>query len=157
MSSALMKTNKTYRQGVILKLIRNFSIHTQEQLAEELESEGIKVTQVTLSRDMRDLGLVKTTFGYREPQGVPGAASTPHGPRIGVIAGEFLLEARVAQNLVVLKTSPGSANSLASALDYENWDSVVGTIAGDDTVLVVTADHKSARDVADRLLDCARR
>jgi transcriptional regulator of arginine metabolism len=87
---------------------------------------------------MRELGLVKTADGYRQ---LPVEKS---GPQLVDVANEFLLDIRVAQNLVVLRTSPGNANSLAIAIDKEELPEVVGTVAGDDTVLVVTPDNAQA-------------
>jgi len=142
-----MTMNKSYRQGQILNLIDEKHITTQEQLARELARIGIRTTQVTLSRDLRELGLVKTATGYQQ---VEPSATT--GPDLGIVAGEFLRDIRVAQNLVVLKTSPGNANSLAVALDGAGWAEVAGTIAGDDTMLVVATDNKTALAVRDRLL-----
>jgi transcriptional regulator of arginine metabolism len=139
--------NKTYRQGQILRLIRRRKISTQEQLAHELASLGINATQVTLSRDIRELGLVKTPDGYRQVGG-----ANP-GPGIDTIAAEFLREAVTAQNLVVLKTSPGHASSLAIALDQQDWPEILGTVAGDDTVLIVSKDAQTASRVQQRLLD----
>ncbi len=138
--------NKTYRQGQILKLIEQTRVMTQEQLARELARAGIRTTQVTLSRDIRELGLVKTPDGYRQ---VPGQQA---GPELAAVAAEFLRDIRVAQNLVVLKTSPGNANTLAVALDGAGWSEVVGTVAGDDTILVVAPDNKTAAAVRERLL-----
>lgn len=137
--------NKSYRQGQILKLIDQKHITTQEQLARELARVGIRATQVTLSRDLRELGLVKTATGYHQVE--PSA-----GPDLGIIAGEFLRDIRVAQNLVVLTTSPGNANSLAVALDGAGWPEIVGTIAGDDTILIVAPDNTTALTVRDKLL-----
>jgi transcriptional regulator of arginine metabolism len=130
--------NKNFRQGQILKIIRGKDIFTQDELARELSQIGIQTTQVTLSRDMRELGLVKTPEGYRQ---LPTEA--PHDD-LGSVANELLQDLRVAQNLVVLKTSPGNANSLAIAIDREELSEVVGTVAGDDTVLVITPDSESA-------------
>jgi transcriptional regulator of arginine metabolism len=138
--------NKSYRQGQILNLIEEKHITTQEQLARELSRIGIRTTQVTLSRDLRELGLVKTATGYQQ---VETAAS---GPDLGIIAGEFLRDIRVAQNQIVLKTSPGNANSLAVALDNAGWPEIVGTIAGDDTMLIIAPDNNTALAVRDRLL-----
>ena len=138
--------NKTYRQGQILRLIKARKIFTQESLAQELAGVGVVAKQVTLSRDMRELGLVKTAEGYRQVEG----ASV--GPGVHTIMAEFLLEARAAQNLLVLKTSPGHANSIAIALDQENWPEVVGTLAGDDTVLVIAPDAATAAALSKRLL-----
>ena len=138
--------NKSFRQGQILKVIRNKEIYTQDELGRELSQLGIQTTQVTLSRDVRELGLVKTSEGYRQLQ----MEST--GPELSTVASEFLLDIRLAQNLVVLRTSPGNANSLAIALDREELEEVVGTIAGDDTVLVITTDAKSAGNFRVRML-----
>jgi transcriptional regulator of arginine metabolism len=142
---------KTYRQGQILKLIRMKRIGTQEELALELGKQGIAATQVTLSRDIRDLRLVKTREGYQE------MAPEETGPGFTLLAGEFLLDVLIAQNLVILKTSPGHANSVAVALDHENWPEVVGTIAGDDTILLVTPDNPTAEAVQERLLGMLER
>jgi transcriptional regulator of arginine metabolism len=129
---------KRQRQQAILKVLRGGSIHTQDQLADALRAMGIETTQVTLSRDIRELGLVKTAQGYRN------VASAPAHPDVHEVANEFLLEVRLARNLVVLKTAPGSASPLAAALDHANWPEVVGTIAGDDTVLVITRSESAA-------------
>lgn len=138
--------NKSFRHGQILKIIRDKEIYTQEELARELSQLGIQTTQVTLSRDMRELGLVKTGDGYR--QLTPETA----GPKLADAANEYLLDVRVAQNLVVLRTSPGNANSLAVSIDREELQEVVGTLAGDDTVLVITPDSQTAGQFRQRLL-----
>lgn len=137
--------SKSFRQGQILKLIRSKRISTQEELANELRALGIAATQVTLSRDLRDLRLAKTRDGYRE------MGSEEAGPQFEMLATEFLNDVRCAQNLVVLRTSPGHANSVAVALDNEEWPEIVGTIAGDDTILVVAPDTETAAKVAEKL------
>lgn len=138
--------NKTFRQGQILKLIRSRHILTQEDLATELKSAyGIQTTQVTLSRDIRELGLLKTPEGYRQ------LSAPTAGPDLATMAGEFLQDARTAQNLVVLRTSPGNANALAATLDKMEWPEVVGTIAGDDTILVIARDSRRAAALVKRL------
>jgi len=139
--------NKAFRQGQILKLIRSRHVFTQEELAQELKQAfGIQTTQVTLSRDIRELGLVKTPDGYQQ---LSAAAA---GPEFETVAADFLQDARTAQNLVILKTSPGNANALAVALDKEEWPEVVGTIAGDDTILVVAPDAGTAANLRERFL-----
>jgi transcriptional regulator of arginine metabolism len=140
-----MPATKAYRQGQILSLIRLRNIHTQDELAQELKRVGVPATQVTLSRDIRDLGLVKTPEGYRQ------ISERAAGPDLAMLAAEFLLDIRRAQNLLVLKTSPGHANSVAVALDHEQWPEVVGTVAGDDTILVVLPDSETAEAVCERL------
>ncbi len=141
--------NKSYRQGQVLKLIRARAIHTQDELARALKDVGIAAAQVTLSRDIRELGLVKTTEGYRQILRESG------GPDFGAVAADFLMDVRIARNLVVLKTSPANASTLAAALDREGWPEVVGTIAGDDTVLVISPDDTSAHRLRERLLNLA--
>jgi len=138
--------SKSYRQGQILKLIRGKHVLTQDELAEELRKQGISATQVTLSRDIRDLRLVKTREGYQE------MAPEERGPAFPVLAAEFVLDVRIAQNLVVMKTAPGHANSVAVALDQDEWPEVVGTIAGDDTILVITPDSSTAEIIQEKLM-----
>jgi transcriptional regulator of arginine metabolism len=138
--------NKAYRHGQILKLIGARRIQTQEELAQALLEAGIHATQVTLSRDIRELGLVKTPAGYRAMDRPP--AQKRETSEIFT----FLLDVRIAQNLVVLKTPPGHANPVAVAIDKQDWPEIVGTIAGDDTVLVVAPDVEAAAILRDRFL-----
>ena len=136
---------KTFRQGQILKLIRSRPISTQQDLAQALQRLGVRATQVTLSRDIRELGLVKTAEGYRQIE------AEPAGPELSIVAAEFLWDVRVAQNLIVLKTSPAHASSVAAALDQAEWPEIVGTIAGDDNVLVVAPDARTAAQLSRKL------
>jgi transcriptional regulator of arginine metabolism len=101
--------NKSFRQGQILQIVRSKGIYTQDELARELGERGVQTTQVTLSRDMREIGLVKTADGYRQ------LAAEKGGPELASVVDDHMQDIRVAQNLVVLKTSPGNANSLAIA------------------------------------------
>ncbi len=137
---------KNYRQGQILKLIRTKRINTQDELARELRDQGIDTTQVTLSRDIREMGLAKTADGYREI--LPDLT----GPSLAQVMAEYLLDVRLAQHFVILKTSTGSANSLAFALDQEDWAEVAGTVAGDDTVFIACWDNQRAKTVQERLM-----
>ena len=139
--------NKSFRQGQILKLIRDKEVYTQEELARELSELGIQTTQVTLSRDMRELALVKTPEGYRQ---LPTETA---GPDLSDVVNEYLQDIRLAQNLVVLRTSPGNANTLAVAIDRAGLEEVVGTLAGDDTVLVVTTGSAQAEEFRKRMLE----
>ena len=134
--------NKGYRQNQILKLIRSRQLHTQQELAQELHTLKVAATQVTLSRDIRELGLVKTPAGYAEVGS--DLAAGPSGPDVETLAREVLLDVRLAENLLVLKTPPANANALAAALDQADWPEVTGTIAGDDTILVVAPNAKKA-------------
>ncbi len=137
---------KSYRQGQILKLIRSRNISTQEDLASALKEVGVDATQVTLSRDIREMGLVKTGDGYRA---LPAQERTGD---LSAVSAEFLRDVRIAQNQIVLRTAPGHASSLAVALDSANWAEVVGTLAGDDTVLVICPDASVAEIVRIRLM-----
>ena len=140
--------NKNYRQSQILKLIRASRLHTQEDLAKALRGIGIPATQVTLSRDIRELGLVKTTDGYT--QGVPEAS--PSGPEVAALVAEFVEDIRLAQNLLVLRTRPGNANAVAVGLDKADWPEITGTVAGDDTILVIAPDAQVAEKLRARFL-----
>lgn len=139
--------NKSFRQGQILRIIRHKEIYTQDELARELGLLDIHTTQVTLSRDIRDLGLVKTPEGYRH------LTTEENGPKLADVVDEFMQDIRLAQNLVVVRTSPGNANSLAIAIDNEELDEVIGTVAGDDTILVVTPDSVAAAQFRQKLLE----
>jgi transcriptional regulator of arginine metabolism len=141
--------NKSFRQGQIRKLIRAKQVHTQEDLAAELRHAGIPATQVTLSRDIRELGLVKTALGYVEAGDAAPAVRTD----VASAVRDTVLDVKVAQNLLVLRTPPAHANAVASALDQAEWPEVAGTIAGDDTVLVVTPDAKTAQNLRTRFLN----
>lgn len=143
--------NKSYRQGQILKLIQARSVHTQEDLARALRGLGVTATQVTLSRDLRDLGLIKTPRGYASA-GEAGTQPVSTDAHLADVAREFLQDVRVAQNLVVLRTPPAHANAVAAALDQAAWPEVIGTVAGDDTVLVVAATTKTAATLRRKLL-----
>jgi transcriptional regulator of arginine metabolism len=140
--------NKNYRQSQILKLIRSSHLHTQEELAKALRGIGIPATQVTLSRDIRELGLVKTADGYAH--GVPEAA--PSGPEVAALVADFVEDIRMAQNLLVLRTRPGNANAVAVALDKADWPEIAGTVAGDDTILVIAPDAQVAEQLRTRFL-----
>ena len=146
--------NKAYRHGQILKLIRTRAIHTQQDLAHALRAQKIPATQVTLSRDIREMGLIKTPHGYA-PMGEE-IGVTPVIPDFSGIARDVILDVRAAQNLLVLKTPPANANALAAALDRAQWPEIVGTVAGDDTVLIVTPDKSQAADLQEKLLKLLR-
>ena len=140
--------NKSYRQGQILKLVRSRSLRTQEELARALRGVGVRATQVTLSRDLRELGLVKTAEGYAQT-----AEAAPAGPDLATVLREFLLDVRVAQNLLVLITPPAHASSVAEALDQAAWPEVVGTVAGDNTILVIAPTANKAGTLREKLMN----
>ena len=139
--------SKLIRHNRILELVSEAPINNQDELRRRLEKAGIEVTQATLSRDIKELGLVKTARGYA----VPGAdmGGDEPGPSLERIVREFVTEIREAQNLLVLKTTAGSAQTVAVALDDDQWPEIVGTVAGDDTVLIVAPDIRACIKLAD--------
>ena len=141
---------KVFRQGQILQLVERREIHTQDDLVDALAALGISASQVTLSRDIHELGLVKTAQGYRQ------VGPLREGPSLATVVQEFLREVRIAKNLLILKTLSGNANAVAVALDREQWSEVVGTVAGDDTVLIVAADDAVAAALQARLLSLVK-
>ena len=138
---------KAQRQTLVLELVDREPISSQEQLRERLKARGIEVTQATLSRDIRDLGLVKrTTDGaYRRPGAGETDAAPDHGAVLRRAVAEFLRRFESVQQLVVLRTDPGQAQPLAVALDRAHVPDVVGTIGGDDTILVVCRGDREAQ------------
>jgi transcriptional regulator of arginine metabolism len=141
--------NKTLRQRAVLETLKHGSIASQEDLQRVLRKRGFKVGQATLSRDIRDLNLSKTAQGYSLPHG-EGAAGVALPP-VSRLVKEFVLDIRSAQNQLVIKTIVGSAQPVAAALDEADWSEVVGTIAGDDTILIVCPDRDDARKLAGRI------
>jgi transcriptional regulator of arginine metabolism len=141
---------KAFRQAQILKLIRARAISTQEELAEKLTAAGIDASQVTLSRDIRELGLIKTPAGYREQN---GGEVAPSGDSLRRVLQDFLRDVRVAQNLVILKTVPGGAPPVARALDGENWPEIVGTVAGDDTIFIAAPSGSFAKRLRKKIFE----
>ena len=135
-----MPSAKTFRQGQILRLITGARIANQEELRQQLAHQKLRVTQATLSRDLQDLKLVKTPEGYKSAAALPEDLAPL--PPLTRALGEFLLDIRPAENLLVLKTPPSGAQPLAAAVDGAKFPEVAGTIAGDDTVLIITPTKK---------------
>ena len=141
--------SKLSRQSLILDLVQQEPVANQEQLRKLLLRQGFDVTQATLSRDINELSLVKTSVGYslssREMQAEPAYHS------VGRLVREFVIEVREAQNLLVVKTAAGSAQPVAAAIDSEGWAEIVGTVGGDDTILVISQNKKSAHRISQRI------
>ena len=140
--------SKLSRHAAIRDVIATRELSSQEELRRALFRRGHRVTQATLSRDIHELGLVKTAEGYKAPQ---GEEAEIHLPSIDRLIQEFVYDVKTAQNLVVVKTSPGSAQPVSAAMDAEEWDEVVGTIGGDDTILAIASNAKSAGKLAQRI------
>jgi transcriptional regulator of arginine metabolism len=141
--------SKLSRHNAILQLLDQGPISSQEELQRLLRKRGFDAGQATLSRDIRELGLVKSAGGYS----VSGREAVAEGdlPSVGRLVREFVTSVRAAQNLLVTKTSIGSAQPVAAALDGENWPEALGTIAGDDTILIICEDKRSAGRLAGRI------
>ena len=143
---------KTYRQSAILDLVSQHVVRNQDTLKRQLATRGIKATQATISRDIKELGLVKRAAdgAYQTAQaGTPSPAVT--GERVRRAVVEYLRRADRVQQLLILKTDPGQAQPLAFALDQADWPEVVGTVAGDDTILMVIRTERSATTLERRL------
>ena len=138
---------KLARQQLIIELAHDGPLPNQQELCKVLARRGFPVTQATLSRDINELGLVRTAEGYTLRN---GDAPTEPAPAVSRIVREFVREVRRAQKLVI-KTTSGSAQPVALAIDAEGWDEVVGTVAGDDTVLIIAPDNKNAKKLQTRL------
>jgi transcriptional regulator of arginine metabolism len=147
--SAFLFMSKTARHKAILDLLDEGPVQSQDSLQQRLERKGIEVGQATLSRDIHELKLVKGAEGYRRSDESYGAEGVL--PSVMHLARQFVVEIRQAQNLLVVKTTVGSAQPVAAALDASHWTEVVGTIAGDDTVLVIATDKKQAQALARRI------
>lgn len=145
--------SKAFRQAQIRKLVRARALHSQTELAEALHRAGVETTQVTLSRDLKELGLVKTPAGYADLAGSEHgeAAAEPEAPEIGHIVREFVRDLRPAQNLLVVKTAPGAAPTVGAAFDAAGWSEVAGSLAGDDTLLLVCAGPRQRLEIERRL------
>jgi transcriptional regulator of arginine metabolism len=145
---------KTQRHGAIRELVARSAVSNQDELRRKLRRRGFAVTQATLSRDIHELRLSKGPAGYALPNGNGhgGATEEDEGPpSVQEVLNSFGLRATHAMNQVILRTVMGGAQPVAAALDHEEWPEVVGTIAGDDTVLVICQDARHATEVAARL------
>ena len=153
---------KAVRQSRIVDAINRSRVRSQHELSTALAAAGIEVTQATLSRDLDELGAIKVRGVDGGPPSyvIPedGAPRPMEGgtDRLSRLLAELLLSHNASANLAVLRTPPGAAQFLASAIDRASLSDVVGTIAGDDTILVVARDGLSGDEVARRLADLAR-
>jgi transcriptional regulator of arginine metabolism len=140
---------KTQRQAAILRVVRDRRIESQDDLREALVADGFVVTQATLSRDIRELGLAKLA----DPRGAYYAH--PHRgavrPELGLVLPALLVSVDGVGPFLVLKTASGSAGAVTEALDQAGWAEVIGTIAGDDTVLVITKSQRHRKEIATRI------
>lgn len=143
---------KAQRQAAILELVAREAVHSQEQLRRRLRAQGFDVTQATLSRDIRALGLIKRAAdGAYQPSHLEEVAPAAAGIALHRALSEYASHVDCVQQLVVLRTGPGQAQLLALAIDRARLPDVVGTLAGDDTILVISRDARRARALAKEL------
>ncbi|MBN2319111.1 MAG: arginine repressor [Acidobacteria bacterium] len=145
---------KKARQGRILEIVRKHSVRSQEELSSLLRAENIPVTQSTLSRDIRELGLIKIRGRYQSPGDALPAAANEHLRRA---LEQYVLSTGVSGNIVVIKTSPGNAHSVGVVLDAAQWSEVMGTIAGDDTIFVLAQNGRIGKRVLERVREFSSR
>ena len=149
-------SERSRRQEVILSVLSKKPVRTQEDLLNELRRRGVALTQSTLSRELKTLGISKGPDGrggYRYVAGRPGASG---GPLLPAVAA-FVESVARSRNLLVVKTPPGNAQGVARGIDQADWSEVLGTIAGDDTILIICHDESQGGRVERRLKLLARR
>ena len=149
--------SRAARQALVQQLVEGRVVSSQTELADLLAEHGVSVTQGTISKDLVELGAVRRrdaegTMRYVLPSEEEHSGEQVHVDKLVKLCGELLLDAQASANLVVTRTPPGAAQYFASALDKANLPSILGTIAGDDTVLLITSDPTGGQSVADELL-----
>ena len=145
---------KTERQARILELIARYDVKTQEEITAMLRDEGFKVTQATVSRDLRDLKLTKNmsdTGQYRYGTHTVFTHDTLKNAHLNAAMIGSILGVRYSMNNVVIKTLPGLAQAVASGIDAMSLESVLGCVAGDDTIIVVTTDEESSAQICEKI------
>lgn len=137
---------KSQRQAKIMEIISNQNVETQEQLLAQLQNAGFRSTQATISRDIKELRIVKelTSFGTYRYSAATGEVAGTFSSKLNTIFRECITGYDYSQNIIVIRTIPGLASAAASALDAMNMSVVLGTIAGDDTVFIVMRDNNAA-------------
>lgn len=165
-STSRAPMTKTARQARIIAILEQHAVRSQSELAELLATEQVQVTQGTLSRDLVEVGALRVRgqeghLVYAVP--ADGGDRTPQvgefatfESRLSRLCSEILVSAEASANLVVLRTPPGAAQYFASAIDRVGWDSILGTIAGDDTILLITRDPAGGTAIADRFLELSQ-
>ena len=148
---------KRYRQAAILDLVTHESVCSQEELCRRLRARGFHATQATISRDIKELQLVKRAADgeYQKP-GVPPGGRDAGGNGLQKAVADYLRRLDQVQQLLVLRTDPGQAPPLAVAIDRAALPEVVGTVAGDDTILIITRHARAGREVSRMLEGWAR-
>lgn len=149
--------NKRERQAQILELVQARPVSSQEELRQLLSGRGVEVTQATLSRDLRDLGLARVTTEDGVRYVVPESLGDDSSPALDATLAQFLASIDGVSELIVLHTLPGGAQPVAEAIDAEAWPEILGTIGGENTILVVCRSSDARIDVMRRLRELAAR
>lgn len=144
---------KVKRQEAMLELVSRFEIETQEELAEKLCQAGFSVTQATVSRDIRELKLTKIQHGNKQIYAVLKETELPNNSKYIDILKHSFVSVDMAQNILVIKTASGTAMAVATALDSLHWGEIVGSIAGDDTVMCAIRTVEDTKKLMKRLED----
>lgn len=147
---------KAKRQEAILELVKKYEVETQEELAEKLNSAGFTVTQATISRDIRELKLTKIQRGEKQVYSALSENKYSVDNKYIDILKHSFVSADMAQNILVIKTAVGTAMAVATALDSLHWDEIVGSIAGDDTVMCAIRTVEDTKKLMKRLEDILR-
>lgn len=144
---------KVRRQMKIQEIITKGVIHTQEELAEHLRQGGFDVTQATVSRDIKEMGLLKVPTSEDDYRyAIPGAAQPSNSPeRLKRRMRETVITVNDSENLIVIRTIPGNAQALAGLIDNSNWEEVIGTVAGDDTILLIVKPLSAVPIIRERM------
>jgi transcriptional regulator of arginine metabolism len=142
---------KTKRHRKILEIIKENIVGTQEELADLLKEEGFQVTQATVSRDIKELALIKVTYGEDQYRYSLPTEVTVSEARLRFMLKEFVLNYAASSNILVVRTAPGNANAVASALDNAQWAEILGSVAGDDTILIVARKQEEIPLLIDKL------
>ena len=148
---------KYRRQRRILEIVSNETIGTQKELAERLQQEGFETTQATISRDIKELLLVKVNIGGDRYKYVIAQETPVTDAKLRMVLREFILSYDYSENLLILNTAPGNANTVASAIDRARWPQVIGTLAGDDTVMLVIKPKEAVQEVVEKIEDYTSR
>jgi len=144
---------KARRQMKVQEIITKEIIHTQEELADKLQMSGFNVTQATVSRDIKEMGLIKVPsadadYRYAVPNEVH---PTNLQDRLKRVLRETVVSINDTESLIVIRTIPGNAHALAAVMDNSNWEEVIGTVAGDDTILLVIKPKEAVTGVLERI------
>ena len=152
------KLGKTQRQHLVARLIESQAIANQQALVDQLAAEGVIATQATVSRDLEDLGAIKVRMpGGESAYAIPALPKEQRAPEdhLRRVFSDWVVEVATSDNLVVIRTPPGSAHVVASALDRSGLAGILGTVAGDDTILIVVASDIGGATIAAQLSDLA--